>query len=182
MHRHIRMLLLMDVALGSLVARPWSSDGVVITHLMLWNIAFIFTIIAWMMFRLKHARGLRLAGIALVWFGTMLIAAGAEIVLDSVRIPDIGPTRGLEGLMLGALGFYSLFRIGILSDARFIEWYHDGSSKGKIADEPIGFDEYRAICPSCASLLAVRPSSLSGSDYCPHCSAPLVPAAISEEE
>jgi hypothetical protein len=181
LHRRIGLLMLMDVALGSLVARPWAPDGAEVSNLVFWNIAFFFTMLSWFLFHRRNPRGIRLAGIALVWFGTMMIAAGVEIILDSISDPSVKFSRSFEGLSIAVLGLYSLLRIESLSDARFVSWYHTNHIRETGESSTVNYREYRAVCPSCTSLLAVVPSVMTEQDKCPHCQAPLVPTASSEE-
>jgi hypothetical protein len=181
LHRRIGLLMLMDVSLGSLVARPWAPDGSEISNLVFWNIAFFFTMLSWFMFHRRNPRGIRLAGIALVWFGTMMIAAGIEVLLDSVTNPSIKISRGFEGVCIAILGLYSLLRIEALSDARFISWYHTNQIRENGKSSAVNYQEYRAVCPSCTSLLAVVPSAMTAEDTCPHCQAPLIPTELTEE-
>jgi len=177
-HRHVRLLLLIDILLGTLVARPWNSDGVKVIPGAIWALAFVFTMISWSSFRRRQPRGLRLVGIALVWFGTMLIAAGVEITIDTLRIEGAN-SRTLEGLLLSILGLHSLLRLETISDERFQKWYDSGAPSMLQREGVLRLDEQRAICPHCTSLLAVVPSSLGHGDACPHCRGSLV---ISSQE
>jgi len=173
-HRHSGWMFLFTTGLMMLLAMQVAGGGVIAILIFL---AGSIAALGWFQ---RASWGIKLKLPLMLSFAVGCIGFGLLEFSNAMNGSEWG---WVQGMLLGFIAFSTLRRARMIRHPLFQAWYRGESMQ--LSGVSIAVDEMLARCPSCASILAIRPAMLGVDDTCPQCGGQLISdaarAAMEEE-